>query len=109
MGNFRGRTGTLSVPNEYANIITGVFGLDNRPQALPHFRRLAQPERHKHKVAAANTSHDPNEVAQIYDYPKGDGTGQCIGIIELGGGFRLGDLSNYFKKLNLKTPQDTSL
>ena len=39
-GNFRGRVGAISVPAEYADIITGVFGLDNRPQAEPHFRRL---------------------------------------------------------------------
>ena len=43
-------------------------------------------------------------MAQIYDYPKGDGTGQCIGIIEFGGGFQLSDLSTYFTSLNIKTP-----
>src|SRR5208282_2813322 len=101
-GDFRGRTGAISVPTEYANIITGVFGLDNRPQAEPHFRLLQQPEKRKHKTPAASASHDPNEVAQIYDYPKGDGTGQCIGIIEFGGGFQLSDLSTYFTSLNIK-------
>ncbi len=104
-GNFRGRVGTLSVPFEYADIITGVFGLDNRPQAEPHFRRLAQPDKHKHKTPASTTSHNPNEVAQLYDYPSGDGTGQCIGLIELGGGFKLDDLNTYFSSLNIKTPQ----
>ena len=44
-GNFRGRVGAISVPTEYADIITGVFGLDNRPQAEPHFRRLPQTPR----------------------------------------------------------------
>jgi kumamolisin len=67
-GNFRGRTGAISVPAEYADIITGVFGLDNRPQAEPHFRRLHQ-HRQGIKAHAATASHDPNEVAQIYDYP----------------------------------------
>ena len=43
-GNFRGRVGTISVPAEYSDIITGVFGLDNRRQAEPHFRRLPTPE-----------------------------------------------------------------
>jgi kumamolisin len=106
-GDFRGRVGEISVPSEYADIITGVFGLDNRPQAEPHFRRL--PQMPGMKAHAASASHDPNEVAHIYDYPKGDGAGQCIGIIELGGGFRLDDLSNYFKALNLKTPQVISV
>jgi len=106
-GNFRGRVGAISVPAQYADIITGVFGLDNRPQAEPHFRRL--PQMPGMKAHTASASHDPNEVAHIYDYPKGDGAGQCIGIIELGGGFRLDDLNNYFKALNLKTPQVISV
>jgi kumamolisin len=108
-GNFRGRVGAISVPADYADIITGVFGLDNRPQAEPHFRLLPQPERHKRKTTTATASHDPNEVAQIYDYPAGDGTGQCIGIIELGGGFQLDDLSNYFSSLNINEPQVISV
>jgi kumamolisin len=108
-GNFRGRVGTLSVPTEYADIITGVFGLDNRRQAEPHFRRWGQPDQHKHKTPASTTSHNPNDVAQLYDYPTGDGTGQCIGLIELGGGFKLDDLSTYFGTLNIKTPQVISV
>ncbi len=106
-GNFRGRAGEISVPTELEGIITGVFGLDDRPQAEPHFRRL--PDAAGIKAHTATASHDPNEVANIYDYPKGDGTDQCIGIIELGGGFRLDDLNNYFKSLNLKTPQVISI
>jgi kumamolisin len=107
-GNFRGRVGAVSVPAEYADIIKGVFGLDNRPQAEPHFRRLQQPAG-KLKAHTAIASHDPNEVAQIYDYPAGDGTGQCIGLVELGGGFQLDDLSNYFSSLNIKEPQVISV
>src|ERR1700679_3563219 len=106
-GNFRGRVGAISVPSDYADIITGVFGLDNRPQAQPHFRRL--PETPGIKAHAATTSYDPNQVAQIYGYPPGDGTGQCIGIIELGGGFQLDDLSTYFGSVNLATPQVLSV
>jgi kumamolisin len=106
-GNFRGRVGAISVPAEYADIITGVFGLDNRRQAEPHFRRLQTPD--KHKTHTHTNSHDPNEVAQIYDYPAGDGTGQCIGLIELGGGFQLDDLTNYFSSLKINTPQVISV
>ena len=104
-GNFRGRVGEISVPSEYAEVIKGVFGLDNRPQAEPHFRRLPQTPGQTQKTHIPSTSHDPNDVARIYDYPEGDGSGQCIGIIELGGGFQIGDLNNYFKSLNLDQPQ----
>jgi kumamolisin len=108
-GNFRGRVGNISVPSEYADIIRGVFGLDNRPQAEPHFRRLPPADKHKHKTQTPAASHDPNEVAQIYDYPAGDGTGECIGLIELGGGFQLDDLSTYFSSLSIKPPQVISV
>jgi kumamolisin len=106
-GNFRGRVGAINVPTEYSDIIRGVFGLDNRPQADPHFRRMT-PDKH-HKTHTPANSHDPNEVAKIYDYPPGDGSGQCIGLIELGGGFQLDDLSAYFSSLNIKGPQVISV
>ncbi len=98
-GDFRGREGAISVPGEYANIIRGVFGLDNRRQAEPHFRRL-QPSG-KLKAHASTNSFDPNQVAQLYDFPQGNGNGQCVGIIELGGGFSLDDLNTYFTSLGI--------
>jgi len=106
-GNFRGRVGEISVPTEYADVIRGVFGLDNRPQAEPHFRRL--PQSPGIKAHAATASHDPNEIAQLYDFPQGKGANQCIGIIELGGGFQMDDLTNYFSSLGLDTPQVISV
>ena len=106
-GNFRGRVGSISVPIEYAQIIKGVFGLDNRPQAEPHFRRL--PQTPGIKAHAATASHNPNQVAEIYDFPAGDGTGQCIGLIELGGGFKLDDIKNYFGSLKINAPQVISV
>ena len=108
-GNYRGRVGGVHVPPEYADIIQGVFGLDNRAQTEPHFRRLPQSARPGIKAHAASASHDPNEVAQIYDFPAGDGAAQCVGIIELGGGFQLDDLNNYFTSLNLPVPQVISV
>ena len=37
-GSYRGRTGAVQLPAELKGIVEGVFGLDNRPQAKPHFR-----------------------------------------------------------------------
>lgn len=39
-GTYRGRTGSISVPANLAEVVEGVFGLDDRPQASPHFQRL---------------------------------------------------------------------
>lgn len=42
-----------------------------------------------------------NEIGKLYNFPAGDGSGQTIGIIELGGGYELSDIHAYAQKLNL--------
>jgi kumamolisin len=102
-GTYRGREGTLSVPDDLAGIVEGVFGLDNRPQADPHFQHFDGARKLR---ARASGSFTPPALAKLYDFPTGlDGTGQCIGIIELGGGFKPQDISTYFKGLGLPVPQ----
>jgi kumamolisin len=102
-GTYRGRTGPISVPADMAGIVEGVFGLDNRPQAEPHFLRH-DPSRGLMPRAAASFS--PVDLAKLYSFPSGlDGSGECIGIIELGGGYRPADLKAYFGALSLKVPK----
>src|ERR1700733_1650095 len=36
--SYRGREGSLTVPDELDGVITGVFGIDERPQARPYIR-----------------------------------------------------------------------
>ena len=104
IGKYRGRTGAIHLPTELHDIVEGVFGLDNRPQAKPHFRR-------RRGVAGAraesvNLSYTPPQVAALYEFPTGvDGAGECIALIELGGGYETSDLSSYWSQLNLtETP-----
>jgi kumamolisin len=111
-GTYRGRTGTLSVTPDIADIVEGVFGLDDRPQASPHYQwynpQVASDGPHLEKVAALaqNGSFTPRQLANLYDFPQGlDGTGQCIAIIELGGGYRPADLKTYFHNLGLPVPK----
>jgi kumamolisin len=102
---FRGRVGAVHIPQELDGVITGVFGLDNRPQAKPHFRRKRTPMTGAH-AQAASVSYTPLQVAQAYNFPTGfNGSGQTIALIELGGGYRPRDLSSYFKSLNIKQPK----
>lgn len=96
-GTYRGRTGPLTLPADVAPLVVGVFGLDERPQAQPHFRRLAP--------RAAATSYTPPQVASLYSFPRGtDASGEVIGIVELGGGFRRSDIDSYFSGLGLNAP-----
>ena len=103
-GSYRGRTGQVQLPEDLLPIVEGVFGLDNRPQATPHFRRAEQ-ARGSVRPRQAGTAYTPIQMAQFYDFPTDlDGSGECIGIIELGGGYRVSDLNRYFSSLSLPTP-----
>jgi len=99
-GVYRLRQGSIQIPNSFANIITGVFGFDNRPKARAHFRVLNK------KAAAPGAvtpeTYTPLQLAAIYDFPAGfTGQGETIGIIELGGGYNQTDLDNYFQQLGV--------
>jgi kumamolisin len=116
---YRVREGSIQLPAELAGAVEAVLGLDNRPQAQPHFRVLGSSVNAKAAgtggfarahAAAAGTSYTPVQVAQLYQFPQGAvATGQTIGIIELGGGYRTADLTAYFKGLGQKAPQVTAV
>ncbi len=97
---YRGRVGGLTLPAELDGIITGVFGIDERPQAQPHFRF-----RSRGSLAPQSTQYSPPQVGAAYSFPNGlTGSGQSVAIIELGGGFREDDLSDYFSSLGIALP-----
>ena len=99
-GQYRGRSGPLTVPSELGDVITGVFGIDERPQARAHLRQSA----------AAAQSYTPPQVAAAYNFPSGvNGSGQTAAILELGGGFSQTDLDSYFKSLGLTSPSVTAV
>jgi kumamolisin len=96
-GTYRGREGSIRIPAELSTVVEGVFGLDNRPVARRHHLRP--------RAADGAQPFNGVQLAQIYNFPQGtDGTGQTIGIIELGGGYRPSDLDSYFSSLGLTTP-----
>jgi len=116
---YRVREGSIQLPAELAGAVEAVLGLDNRPQAQPHFRVLGstinaatdgtQGFARAH-ASAAGTSYTPVQVGQLYQFPKGaTAAGQTIGIIELGGGYRAADLTAYFKGLSQKAPKVTAV
>jgi kumamolisin len=97
---YRGRGGSLTVPVELGGVVTGVFGIDNRPQAQPRIRFADR----------ATTSYTPVEVARAYGFPAGaTGAGETVGIIELGGGYQTADLTAYFQALGLTPPTVTAV
>lgn len=93
--------GTPQQPTLPDPSLIAVLGLDPRPVARPHFRRAQ---------ATPTASFTPPQLAVLYAFPPGtDGSGQTIGIIELGGGYQAADLSAYFKALGIVEPTITAV
>ncbi len=122
----RYRHGSLRVPAELAGIVLAVLGLDDRPQARPHFRRAPAAGARAAGTgttgtgttgtgtaaaapAAAPTSYTPPQVAQFYQFPANTtGAGRTLAVIELGGGFSSSDLDPYFASLGIAVPSVTA-
>jgi len=86
---FVARSGHVTVPEAIAGDVVAVMGLDQRPVAKPHFRAAK---------TSADISYLPAQIAAAYKFPTGlDGTGQTIGLIELGGGYTAAQVEAYFK------------
>jgi phospholipase C len=95
---FRARSGVLSMPADVAAVVESVLGLDSRPQAKPRLVRMND--------AAAMPGYLPNQVAAFYNFPTGvTGAGQCIALVELGGGFNASDTQTAFQSMGLTPPQ----
>ncbi len=102
--SYRGRTGPITIPEPLQPIITAVAGLDDRPQAK------ARAAAHKAPKKPKTTFYTPPQLAQLYAYPTNlDGTGQCIGLFEFGGGYQKSDLDAFFQKIGVATPSVTSV
>jgi kumamolisin len=102
-GHYRGRVGAVHVPQSLSSIVQAVLGLDDRPQAQPHFRVRRPPTTVAPRAQAA--SFTPVQIANLYGVPSGaQASGQCIAVIELGGGFKQDDLTTYFNGLGVPVP-----
>ena len=100
-----GHDGPVRLPAAVADTVDGVFGLDNRPVARPYFRAYdsTMPPDPLHPPLVA--SYTAPEVARLYRFPDDlDGAGQCIAILQLGGGYKRRDLETYFTRVGTAVP-----
>jgi len=89
----RGRGGYLYVPTELDGVVEGVFGLDERQVA---YRRRPQPP--------TPTGLFAGQLAELYHFPPGDGTGQIIALLEFGGGYFPSDLERFIGLAGIALP-----
>jgi kumamolisin len=118
---YRVREGSITLPSALVGPVEAVLGLDNRPQAQPHFRVFGETGDVSAKIAqgggfvqphagSANVSYTPPQIASLYQFPaNASAAGQTIGIIELGGGYKTADLTAYFKSIGQKAPKITAI
>ncbi|HEV2675168.1 MAG TPA: S53 family peptidase [Aliidongia sp.] len=94
---FRARTGTLRLPVELLPIVEAVLGLDDRPAAFAKALPMTG--------VPIPAGYRPNQIGAFYGFPIGvTGAGQCIAIIELGGGYLDGDNQAAFQAMGLPLP-----
>ena len=98
---FRHHAEPARLDPDIAPHVIHVFGLDTSFRAKPHLR-VARPE-------AASSGYTAAEVAKLYNFPAGDGSGQCVALIELGGGYVEADLATYASTLGLPAPKVTAV
>ena len=49
------------------------------------------------------TSYTPQDFAEMYDFPPGDGSGQTIAVIEFEGGYKPEDVAENFEAAQSRT------
>src|SRR5271156_5423487 len=95
---YQGRDGEVHVPPNLQGIVTGVLGLDDRPQARPHFRISDQAP-----TDGEPKPFTPKQVGELYGFTDdASGEGQCIALVELGGGYQEEDLHQFFSALGIE-------
>jgi kumamolisin len=104
---YRGHVEEVTVPAALKGIITGVFGLNSHPAAR-------RPGRLSHVMVAGSIkpppvtskTRRPAEFADLYNFPRDwRGKGECIALLEFGGGFRRRELETYFRSVGVKAPK----
>lgn len=91
---FRGR----KVPRDLQDVVVGIFGFDTAPAAKrPRHKKFPPDESPVPPPVNANTR-PPKDFRQLYQLPRNaTGKGECIGVLEFGGGFSPAKLREYLK------------
>ncbi|HEV2719363.1 MAG TPA: S53 family peptidase [Thermoanaerobaculia bacterium] len=98
--NYREPVGEVRIPTDLAGIVTAVLGLGDRP-IRPQLRIREETSADKERKFFT-----VREVAEAYGFPPNlDGEGQCVGLVELGGGVTELDIAAYCKLHRIDRPR----
>lgn len=96
----------IKIPSQWEGVIHNVIGLNTEKIFKPYYCKFDAA-----LMPRASSTFTPLQLATLYRFPTGlDGTGQKVGIIELGGGYVMSDIVQYFANLSISgTPNVTSV
>lgn len=106
-------TSDVSLPISWTNKINNILGLSTNKIAHPrHIKGEKIKETDDTQIKTrdielsprASVYFYPTQLATLYNFPTGlNGSGQKVGIIELGGGYLMADIISYLQSLNINT------
>jgi len=88
--------------NEY-NYIDDILGLNNIPLCSENITSDSFERFSKEAISKDSIKFTPLTLAPLYNFPLSNGRNQTIGIIAIGGGYRINEINYYFKYLKLTT------
>ncbi len=115
-GTYRSYEGEVQLPAKLAGVVEGVLGLDNRKmvRTRPHVSKRAA-EAEAGSSEPPTNAYTPPMLAKLFDFPAGDGDGQCVAVLAFNGegtkgGYEAGALESYFANtLKQATPKLTDV
>jgi subtilase family serine protease len=99
--------GEIHLPEDIIDHIGAITGLHpGVKKARRDNNTPAEPETGGKKEAPAERflGYTPQEIESAYNFPSGTGSGQTIGLVELGGTYKQSDLDTYFERFNITPP-----
>ena len=90
----------MDIPTDLQLYILTISGLDKG--LIKGVRSPVSKEVTHHEVTKG---YSPQDVSKYYNFPSNDATGECIGLIELGGDYQMSDIKQYCKEFNVPVPE----
>jgi kumamolisin len=109
---YRSHAEEVQIPAPLAGIVEGVLGLDNRKMARSYLRpsKIRVPTSRQATGSLPPNVYLPPTVAQLFELPPADGSGECVAVLAFNGsvmstgesvpgGYDPTALTNYFEKV----------
>ncbi|NRA12472.1 MAG: hypothetical protein HRT57_11015, partial [Crocinitomicaceae bacterium] len=96
--------GVLAIPVDLQPYIISISGLEKG--LIKGMRSPVVPELVHHDV---DKGYSPQDIADFYNFPSNDADadadGECIGLVELGGNYKMSDIKQYCELFGLSVPE----